>query len=58
MLVPLTDTAVRQAKPADKAYTITDGSGLSLHVATNGTKAWHFRFTWHGKQVRICGEHP
>jgi hypothetical protein len=30
-----------------------DGSGLSLFIATNGTKSWHFRFTWHGKQPRM-----
>ncbi|TWC18166.1 site-specific recombinase XerD [Pseudomonas sp. SJZ085] len=57
--MPLTDTAVRQAKPTEKAYTITDGSGLALHIAPNGTKSWHFRFTWHGKQVRISlGTYP
>jgi integrase len=57
--MPLTDTAVRQAKPADKEYTIADGSGLSLLIAPNGTKSWHFRFTWHGKQPRISlGTYP
>ena len=57
--MPLTDTAVRQAKPADKDFTITDGSGLSLFIATNGTKSWHFRFSWHGKQPRMSlGTYP
>ena len=51
--MPLTDTAVRQGTPADKDFTITDGSGLSLFIATNGTKSWHFRFSWHGKQPRM-----
>lgn len=57
--MPLTDTAVRQAKPADKDFSLTDASGLSLFVATNGTKSWHFRFSWHGKQPRYSlGTYP
>lgn len=48
--MPLTDTAARQAKPKEKAYTLKDGDGLFLYVAKNGTKSWHFRFTWHGNQ--------
>lgn len=57
--MPLTDTAVRQAKPADKEFSITDGGGLSLFVAPNGTKSWHFRFSWHGKQPRMSlGTYP
>lgn len=57
--MPLSDTAVRQAKPRDKAYTISDAFGLSLYVAANGVKSWHFRFTWLGKQARISlGTYP
>lgn len=57
--MPLTDTAVRQAKPADKGYSITDASGLSLFIAPNGTKSWHFRFSWHGDQPRMSlGTYP
>lgn len=57
--MPLTDTAVRQAKPAEKSFTLTDASGLSLFVAPNGTKSWHFRFSWHGKQPRMSlGTYP
>lgn len=55
----LTDTAARQAKPRDKAYTLPDSLGLSLFVAPSGIKSWHFRFTWLGKQVRISfGTYP
>ncbi|WP_226456088.1 tyrosine-type recombinase/integrase [Pseudomonas sp. AF03-9] len=55
----LTDTAARQAKPKDKAYTLPDSLGLSLYVATSGIKSWHFRFTWLGKQARISfGTYP
>lgn len=55
----LTDTAARQAKPKDKAYTLADTLGLTLYVAPNGVKSWHFRFTWLGKQARISlGMYP
>lgn len=55
----LTDTAVRQAKPADKDYSLTDGQGLSLFVSKRGGKSWHFRFMWAGKQNRISlGTYP
>lgn len=55
----LTDTAARQAKPKEKAYTLPDSLGLSLYVANSGIKSWHFRFTWGGKQARISfGTYP
>lgn len=57
--MPLTDTAARQSRPQEKAYTLKDSDGLFLYIAPNGTKSWHFRFTWHGKQARISmGTYP
>lgn len=57
--MPLTDTAVRLVKPADKDYTLKDTDGLSLFVSTKGDKLWHFRFSWAGKQPRISlGSYP
>lgn len=57
--MPLTDTAVRQAKPKEKDYTLSDSDGLSLFVATVGTKSWYFRYSWHGKQPRFSfGTYP
>ncbi len=49
----LTDTAVRQAKPSGKNYTLKDSGGLALFVGLKGAKQWHFRFYWLGKQARI-----
>lgn len=34
----LTDTEIKQAKPASKPYTLTDGDGLSLQVPTTGSQ--------------------
>lgn len=55
----LSDLMVRQAKATGKTYTLADSDGLSLFVAANGTKAWHFCFTWGGKRDRMSfGGYP
>ncbi|SNT69861.1 integrase arm-type DNA-binding domain-containing protein [Psychrobacter sp. LV10R520-6] len=41
---PLTHTQVNQAKPSDKPYKLTDGSGLYLYVSTAGTKSWRIDY--------------
>lgn len=57
--MPLTDIAVRQARPADKAYTLGDSRGLALCVTPSGGKHWHFRYYWSGKQHRMTlGAYP
>lgn len=40
----LTDTAVRKAKPRDKAYTMADGEGLRLTVKPSGSKYWQWEY--------------
>lgn len=37
---PLTNTEVKQARPRDKVYTLSDGEGLQLRVKPNGSKLW------------------
>ncbi|QIQ21480.1 tyrosine-type recombinase/integrase [Zophobihabitans entericus] len=55
----LSDFTIRRAKPAQKAYTIKDGDGLFLRIEPNGSKIWHFRFYWVGKQKLISfGTYP
>jgi hypothetical protein len=36
----LTNTEVKQAKPKDKVYKLSDGGGLQLRIKPNGTKYW------------------
>lgn len=53
----LSDLTVRKAKA--KAYTLADFDGLSLAVAVNGSKSWHFRYQWQGMQKRMSlGTYP
>ena len=42
---PLNNTEVKQAKPKDKEYTLSDGDGLALRVKPNGSKLWLFNYT-------------
>jgi hypothetical protein len=36
LATPLTDIQVRNAKPRGKTYTLADGDGMYLEVATTG----------------------
>lgn len=38
--MPLTNTAIRTAKPAEKPYKLADEKGLFLLVNPNGGKWW------------------
>ncbi|GBQ24660.1 phage integrase [Acetobacter estunensis NRIC 0472] len=40
----LTDTKIRTAKPAEKAYRLADSGGLFLHVMASGSKIWRMRY--------------
>lgn len=41
---PLTNTEVKQAKPKDKIYSLSDGSGLQLRIKPTGSKLWLFDY--------------
>ncbi len=57
--MPLTDAAVRAAKPRDKAYKLADGQGMYLHVAPNGAKYWRMKYRVDGKErVHAIGVYP
>jgi len=45
--------------PIDKDYKLSDGGGLYLIVNPNGSKWWHFRYKFHGKEGKISlGVYP
>ncbi|SFM28341.1 protein of unknown function [Ectothiorhodospira mobilis] len=57
--MPLTDTAIRNAKPADKARKQFDGGGLYLEVAPSGGKWWRLKYRYGGKEKRLSlGVYP
>jgi integrase len=44
----LTDTAIRLARPRERAYKLSDGRGLCLLVQPNGSKWWRYRYRFEG----------
>lgn len=44
LAAPLTELQVRKAKPAENAYSLADGNGLSLLVSPAGRKTWSVRY--------------
>lgn len=57
--MPLTDTKVKNAKPLDKEYKLTDGFGMFLRVIPKGSKYWQMAYRFDGKQkIFSIGVYP
>jgi integrase len=57
--MPLTDTAVRNAKPSTKPYRLFDGGGLYIEIAPSGGKWWRLKYRFAGKEKRLSlGVYP
>ena len=55
----LNDLVIRQAKPKEKKYALSDGRGLILEVRPNGQKYWIVRAWKDGKERRKhIGKNP
>ena len=55
----LTDRACKHAEVREKAYKLTDGHGLYLHVMPTGSKLWRFKYHFLGKErVLSLGSYP
>jgi hypothetical protein len=58
-VTPLSDTAIKNAKPKEKEYTLPDGNGLQLLIKTDGRKVWEIRYTIEGKAKKTtAGTYP
>jgi integrase len=60
LITPLTDIQLRNAKPADKPYKLSDGGGLYIEVMPNGSKFWRMKVRQaNGKESRLTfGSYP
>ncbi|WP_017776659.1 tyrosine-type recombinase/integrase [Paraburkholderia kururiensis] len=57
--MPLTDVAVRAAKPRERSYKLADGQGMYLEVMPNGSKYWRLKYRIGGKEKRMAlGVYP
>lgn len=55
----LTNTKIRNAKPKDKPYRLSDEKGLYLEVAKNGGLWWRQKYRFAGKEKRLSlGTYP
>ena len=55
----LTITAIRSARPREKAYKLFDGGGLYIEVTPTGGKLWRLKFRRDGREDRFAlGAHP
>lgn len=51
--MPLSDTAIRSAKPREASYKLTDGQGLYLLVQPAGGKWWRLDYRFGGKRKTL-----
>ena len=49
----LNELAIRNAKPKEKTYKLSDGDGLYLVVTPQGNKWWHFMYRFENKSKKI-----
>ncbi|WP_428334736.1 Arm DNA-binding domain-containing protein [Novosphingobium sp.] len=55
----LTDTAIRNAKPKEKPYKVTDSLGLYLLVNPRGGKLWRIKYRINGSERKLSvGAYP
>jgi integrase len=57
--MPLTDTAIRNAKPQSKPYKVADGDGMFLLIHPSGSKYWRLKYRYTGKEKLLAlGTYP
>ena len=57
--MPLTELTIKNLKPKEKTYRISDGDGLCIEVSPAGTKLWRWRYYYNGKeQMLALGKYP
>ena len=55
----LTDTKIRNAKPRDRQYYLSDGGGLRLRIKSNGSRSWLLRYQIAKKENTVSlGAYP
>lgn len=52
-IMPLTDLQVKNAKPKEKNYKLSDGAGLYLLITPSGGKLWRLDYSFDGKRKTL-----
>lgn len=57
--MPLSDVQIRNLKPKDKPYKVSDFEGLYLLVTPSGSRLWNLKYRLHGKERKLSlGAYP
>ncbi|WP_130472974.1 tyrosine-type recombinase/integrase, partial [Candidatus Magnetaquicoccus inordinatus] len=57
--MPLTDTAIRAAKPTNKPFKLTDGDGMYLLINPSGGRYWRMNYRFGGTRKTLAlGVYP
>lgn len=55
----MNDTQLRNLKPREKSYRVSDGGGLYVQIEPSGGKLWRLAYRYHGKQKTLAlGRYP
>jgi len=57
--MPLSDIQIRNLKPKDKPYKVSDFEGLFVLVKVSGSKSWRLKYRIDGKEkLLVIGDYP
>lgn len=57
--MPLTDTALKNAKPTGKAFKMADAGGLYMLVTPKGSRLWRMKYRFDGREKSLSfGPYP
>lgn len=57
--MPLTELKLKNLKPKEKTYQVTDSGGLCVEVTPSGGKLWRWRYYFNNKQQMLAlGKYP
>lgn len=52
--MPLTDSAIKAAKPKEKPYKLSDAHGMYLEITPTGSKLWRLKYRVGGKEKKLA----
>lgn len=52
--MPLTDAAIRQAKPRERDWKLADDKGLFILVTSRGSKLWRLKYRHNGTEKKLA----
>lgn len=56
---PLTDAQLKNAKPQEKPYKLSDGGGLYVSITPEGSKLWRLKYRYNGtERTMALGAYP